>query len=159
MTTRKRKTAQRAGNAYLAAQMEHDLSAIRRALRKPLEAEYAKGGLTVPQKAVMHAVVGSQGISLKDLSRQVSLAHSTVSGIVDRLEKRGMIERRPDPADGRISRIHPSAEVAGFLRERMPALAAGPLDAALRRATEAEGVVMAKALRRLRELLEAEAER
>lgn len=156
MTARKHKTPEQSEIAILASRMERDLSAIRRALRKPLEAEFAKGELTMPQKAVMQTVVFSQGISLKDLSRQVSLAHSTVSGIVDRLEKRGMVERRPDPADGRISRIHASAPVAAFLRDRMPALAAGPLEAALTRATETERDLLAKALRRLRELLEAE---
>ena len=136
--------------------MERDFSAIRHALRKPLDAEFARGELTVPQKAVMQAVVGSRGISLKDLSRQLSLAHSTVSGIVDRLEKRGMIERRPDTADGRISRIHPSAQVAAFLRNRMPVLAAGPIEAALRRTTNPERAMLAHALRRLCELLENE---
>lgn len=156
MTARKHKTPEQSEIAILASRMERDLSAIRRVLRKPLEAEFAKGELTMPQKAVMQAVVASQGISLKDLSRQVSLAHSTVSGIVDRLEKRGMVERRTDPADGRISRIHASAPVAAFLRDRMPALAAGPLEAALTRATETERDLLAKALRRLRELLEAE---
>jgi len=134
--------------------MERDLSAIRRALRKPLEAEVAQGEVTVPQKAVMHIVVANEGISLKDLSRQVSLAHSTVSGIVDRLEKRGMIERRPDPADGRVSRIYPSAEVSAFVREKIPALAAGPLYAALERASHAERISIAAALARLRALLE-----
>lgn len=156
MTTRKRNPPHGTDIGALASQIEGDLSAIRRALRKPLEAEFAKGELTMPQKAVMQFVVGSQGVSLKDLSRQVSLAHSTVSGIVDRLEKRGMVERRTDPADGRISRIHASAPVAAFLRDRMPALAAGPLEAALTRATETERDLLAKALRRLRELLEAE---
>lgn len=156
MVAGKRKTQQRVGISKIAAQMERDFSAIRRALRKPLDAEFAKGELTMPQKAVMQAVVGSHGISLKYLSRQLSLAHSTVSGIVDRLEKRGMIERRPDPADGRISQIHPSAEVAAFLRDRMPVLAAGPLEAALRRTTDAERAMLAGALRRLRELLESE---
>ena len=134
--------------------MERDLSAIRRALRKPLEAEVAQGEVTVPQKAVMHIVVANEGISLKDLSRQVSLAHSTVSGIVDRLEKRGMIERRPDPADGRVSRIYPSAEVSAFVREKIPALATGPLYAALERASHAERISIAAALARLRALLE-----
>lgn len=153
---RKRKSPQRTEIGALAEHMERDLRAIRRALRKPLEAEFAKGELTMPQKAVMHAVVGGGGISLKDLSRKVSLAHSTVSGIVDRLEKRGMIERRPDSVDGRISRIHASADVAAFLRDKMPALVTGPLDAALRRSTDAERALLAKAVRRLRELLEAE---
>lgn len=138
----------------LARQMEQDLSSIRRALRKPLEAEVSGGKLTAPQMAVMHFVVNQPGISLKDLSRKVSLAHSTVSGIVDRLEKRGMILRRPDPADGRTSCIHPSAEVDDFVRNKIPILASGPLKAALERATIEERAAIGLALRRLRELLE-----
>jgi DNA-binding MarR family transcriptional regulator len=137
-----------------AQRVERDLSAIRRALRKPLEAEIVRGELTVPQAAAMQIVVRQPGISLKDLSREVSLAHSTVSGIVDRLEKRGLIERRPDSADGRVSCIYPSAPVMEFVRERIPVLASGPLAAALLRASDEERAGIEKALRRLRELLE-----
>jgi DNA-binding MarR family transcriptional regulator len=99
-------------------------------------------------------VVRSDGISLKDLSQAVSLAHSTVSGIVDRLEKRGMIERRTDETDGRISRIYPTAAVSEFVRDQIPALTRGPLESALERATEAERTEISRALERLRELLE-----
>lgn len=134
--------------------MERDLRAIRRTLHRPFEEEIAKGGLTVPQKAVMQVIVGRDGISLKDLSSAVSLAHSTVSGIVDRLEKRGMIERRPDPRDGRVSSIHASAPVTKFVREKIPELSRGPLAKALERATADERKRIGSALRRLRELLE-----
>jgi DNA-binding MarR family transcriptional regulator len=142
--------------AEQAEQMERDLGSIRRALRRPLEVEVARGNLTVPQIGVMQVVVRSHGISLKDLSQAVSLAHSTVSGIVDRLEKRGIIERRPDETDGRISRIYPTAVVSEFVRERIPALARGPLEDALERATETERANISFAFRRLRELLEAD---
>ena len=134
--------------------MERDLGAIRHSMRKPLEAEVAQGDLTVPQKAVMHLVVRHHGISLKDLSRQLSLAHSTMSGIVDRLEKRGLIERRSSQHDGRVSCIYPSPDVANFVRDRIPALARGPLQVAMQRATAAERDMIESALRRLRELLE-----
>jgi DNA-binding MarR family transcriptional regulator len=137
-----------------ARRIERDLSGIRRALRKPLEAEVARGGLTVPQAAAMQTVVAHKGISLKDLSRKVSLAHSTVSGIADRLEKRGMIERRPDPVDGRVSRIYPTAVVMEFVRDRIPELTSGPLGRALARATPEERWAIEHALRHLRELLE-----
>lgn len=143
--------------AKVAAQaeaMERDLSAIRRALRQPLEVEIAGGGLTVPQTLVMRAIVHQQGISLKELSKQVSLAHSTVSGIVDRLEKRSMIERRPDQADGRVCRIYPSVEVVNFVREQIPMLSRRPLQAALERATIGERVAIGEAVKRLRELVE-----
>lgn len=140
--------------ALLAQRLERDLSVIRRALRKQLEAEVARGELTVPQAATMRVVVHDPGISLKDLSRQVSLAHSTVSGIIDRLQKRGLIERRPDPVDGRISRIYPAAPVVEFVRDRLPLLTSGPLEGALLRATQQERSEIVRALHRLRELLE-----
>jgi DNA-binding MarR family transcriptional regulator len=145
------------GNPSAAArleQMERNLNRIRRAMRKPLEALEAAENVTLPQRAVMQAVVRDRGISLKDLSREVSLAHSTVSGIVDRLEKRGIVQRRPDPEDGRMARIYPTAAVDAFVRERVPALARGPLETALERATGREREEISRALKRLRELLE-----
>jgi len=142
--------------AAQAERVEQDLGAIRRALRKPLESAVAQGGLTVPQTAVMRIVVRQPGIVLRDLSHAVNLAHSTVSGIVDRLEKRGMIERRPDPEDGRTSRIFPTPIVQEFVREQIPRLSRGPLESALTRAKPAERTAIVDAIRRLRDLLEPE---
>lgn len=140
--------------AAQAEQMEKDLGRIRQAVRKQLEAEFEKGDLTVPQKAAMGVIVRNQGVSLKDLSRELSLAHSTVSGIVDRLEKKGMVERRPDANDGRVSEIHPTTVVTDFLKEQVPLLTRGPLEDALLRATAEERAAIGRSLSRLRELLE-----
>lgn len=140
----------------MAEAMEKDLGAIRRALRKPLESEVAKGELTLPQTAAMRVIVRQPGIVLRDLSREVSLAHSTVSGIIDRLEMRGMIERRADPDDGRTSHLYPTAAVTEFVREQIPRLSRGPLEFALARAKPAERAEIGRALLRLRELLEEE---
>jgi DNA-binding MarR family transcriptional regulator len=134
-------------------QIEQDLGNIRRALRRPLEAEVAKGELTAPQTAVMREVVRSEGISLRDLSRAVSLAHSTVSGIVDRLEKRGLVERRVDANDGRVSCVYPTAPVSEFVQKRLLSLTREPLTSALQRATPEERTRITAALRLLRELL------
>jgi DNA-binding MarR family transcriptional regulator len=134
--------------------MEQDLGAIRQAMRRPLDAAVAKGELTAPQTVVMREVIRSEGINLRDLSRAVSLAHSTVSGIIDRLEKRGLIERHLDPNDGRVSCIYSTAPVRKFVRERIPKLNRGPLLAALARASEKERNSIGAALCRLRELLE-----
>jgi DNA-binding MarR family transcriptional regulator len=104
----------------LAQEVDEHLSVIRQKLREPLETEFARGGLTGPQRMVMQALVQSHGLSLKQLSAQVSLAHSTVSGIVDRSQARGMVSRRKDEADGRETVIGPSLEVREFLANRMP---------------------------------------
>lgn len=122
----------------LAQRLELQLQAIRRRLRQSLEAEFARGNLTGPQQLVMAAVVRSDGLSLKQLSERVSLAHSTVSGIVDRLEKRGMVKRRVHPSDRRVTQIAPSSMVDQFVKNRMPELTLHPLVAALRNASPAE---------------------
>jgi DNA-binding MarR family transcriptional regulator len=153
MSKNSRKASQQI--ASLAEQMDRDLAAIRRALRRPLEIEIARGELTVPQTAVMRVVVRQPGVSLKNLSRQISLAHSTVSGIVDRLEKQGMLTRKSDPSDGRATCIHPSRPVVEFVSNQLPVLSQGPLQNALDRAAPAERDAIAKALNRLRQLLEA----
>jgi DNA-binding MarR family transcriptional regulator len=153
MNSRNRQKAANSDGTQV-ARIESDLRAIQRALRKPIEAQVARGGLTLPQTAVMHEVIAHSGISLKQLSKRLSLAHSTVSGIVDRLKKRGMIERRPDKNDGRISSIFPTAVVSKFVREELPALTRGPLQVALQHSAPAECEQIERALRRLRELLE-----
>ena len=133
--------------------MDRDLSAIRRALRKPLNAEVARGELTIPQTAVMRIVVRTPGIRLSDLSKEVSLAHSTVSGIVDRLVKRGLVKRVPDEVDRRIMRVRPTELVDTWIEQQLPALKLGPLQAALQRANPEERDGLVKAVSRLRKLL------
>ena len=138
----------------LAQEVDQHLSFIRQRLREPLETEFARGGLTGPQRMVMQALVQSEGLSLKQLSRQVSLAHSTVSGIVDRLQARGMVGRRKDESDGRATVIAPSSEVRDFLANRMPELAMSPLTEALRDATDSEKATVLRGLKTLRALVE-----
>jgi DNA-binding MarR family transcriptional regulator len=138
----------------LAQEVDQHLSIIRQRLREPLETEFARGGLTGPQRMVMQALVQSEGLSLKQLSAQVSMAHSTVSGIVDRLQARGMVVRSRDEADGRATVIAPSAPVRDFLANRMPELAISPLTKALRGASDSEQATVLRGLRKLRALIE-----
>jgi DNA-binding MarR family transcriptional regulator len=136
-----------------AQEVEQHLRAIRQWLRRPLENEIARANLTGPQTSVMQALVQSGGMSLKDLSNAVGLAHSTVSGIVDRLEKRGLVKRQADAADRRSCRIVPSAAVQSYVRDTLPTLALPPLARALARAVPAERAQILAGLRALRRLL------
>jgi DNA-binding MarR family transcriptional regulator len=142
--------------AAAAMELERDLRAVRQILRRPLEAEIARGRLTGPQQSAMQALVQSGAMSLKDLSRELGLAHSTVSGIVDRLQSRGLVEREPDHADRRISKITASDLVREYVRKTIPALETNPLAQALRSATPSERKQVREGVRILRELLERE---
>jgi DNA-binding MarR family transcriptional regulator len=137
----------------LAQQTERQLNIIQRGMRQRLQAEFARGNLTGPQRLVMSALVRTQGLSLKQLSEAVSLAHSTVSGIADRLEKQGLIERQTHPTDRRITLLVASPPVREFLDTRMPELALHPLLEALRHATPTELRAITKGLDTLSKLL------
>jgi DNA-binding MarR family transcriptional regulator len=143
--------------AGLAREIDADLRAIRLILRRPLEADIARGALTGPQQNAMRALLVSGGMSLKDLSRELGLAHSTASGIVDRLEKRGLVSRETAPDDLRFTRIVVTDQVRDYVRHIMPALELHPLDQVLRSASPAERAKIAEGVRALRSLLEASA--
>lgn len=49
----------------------------------------------------------------RPMSRLATVLHcepSNVTGLVDRLERRGLVERRPDPQDRRVKQIAPTQE-------------------------------------------------
>jgi DNA-binding MarR family transcriptional regulator len=122
-------------------------------MRQRLQAEFARGNLTGPQRLVMSVLVRTQGLSLKQLSEAVSLAHSTVSGIVDRLEKQGLIERQTHPTDRRITLLVASPPVREFMETRMPELALHPLLEALSQASPTERRAITQGLNTLSQLL------
>ncbi|MDD3953363.1 MAG: MarR family winged helix-turn-helix transcriptional regulator [Lentisphaeria bacterium] len=57
--------------------------------------------ITTPQMVCLSVVSESQGITLSKLADSVSLCASTVTGIVDRLEARGLVRRRRASNDRR----------------------------------------------------------
>ncbi|MET9102571.1 MarR family winged helix-turn-helix transcriptional regulator [Streptomyces antibioticus] len=64
------------------------------------------------EAAADHALTGAQArllsllslepLPMRKLARKLRCEPSNVTGIVDRLESRGLVERRPDPADRRV---------------------------------------------------------
>jgi DNA-binding MarR family transcriptional regulator len=130
--------------------------AIRLILKRPIVEAIAAGGLTAPQVGVLRALVlaGGEGLSLKDLSSQLGLAHSTVSGIVDRLERRGLARRVADEADRRVTRIVPSDEVRSYVKSGAALHHPTPLVEGLCRASTEERSRIKDGLETLRRLLE-----
>lgn len=48
--------------------------------------------------------------SIRDLRRTFGLRPSTLTAVVDRLERQGLVERRPNPADRRSLLVEPTAK-------------------------------------------------
>ncbi len=58
-------------------------------------------GLTPAQFDVVAALGASSGVTLRQLSELTLITKGTLTGVVDRLERRQLLRRRADPADGR----------------------------------------------------------
>lgn len=82
------------------------LSAANRRVQRWIEAEMP-GGLTSAQSGVLF-VLGHKGdgAAIGEVAEALNTAPSAMSGLIDRMERAGLVERRADPADGRGQRIH-----------------------------------------------------
>src|SRR3954466_10023073 len=58
-------------------------------------------GITGPQRLVLRLVGRFPGITAGNLAHILHVHPSTLTGVLKRLEKRGLLERKSDPLDGR----------------------------------------------------------
>lgn len=61
-------------------------------------------GLT-PQQANLLCLLIDEPVGMTDISELLHLGRSSLTGLVDRVERRGLVERIPDDRDGRACRI------------------------------------------------------
>jgi DNA-binding MarR family transcriptional regulator len=92
---------------------------LRRHLVRGSRAELARSGLTAAQVSVISLLGTNGAMTLGELSRELELSHSTVSGIVDRLQAKDLVDRKPSPDDRRYVQISLAQHVAS----QAPALA------------------------------------
>ncbi len=97
--------AGRYGTAANAAEVVNNLRRLFKAIQEYSKAILRQTGLSAPQVWVLSVLEGAPGLSLNDLSERIFAHPSTVSGIIDRLEERGVVRRERDPDDGRGVRL------------------------------------------------------
>lgn len=93
-------------------------------------------------------------MALGELAAGMGSGHSTVSGIVDRLERAGLVKRSLREDDRRYARIELAPEVLPFLKNELPARRAGPLFAVAEKAKEGEWADVVRGVQVLKRLLD-----
>ncbi|MCP3821218.1 MarR family transcriptional regulator [Streptomyces sp. A3M-1-3] len=68
-----------------------------------------KHQLTGAQARVL-GLLSIEPLPMRRIAQKLKCEPSNVTGIIDRLEARGLVERRPDPADRRVKLAAPTAE-------------------------------------------------
>lgn len=104
------------------------------------------GGFTLPQFDVLNQLARQpDGMTFVDLSRQLLVTAGNLTGIVDRLERDGLVLREPHPADRRAYRLTLTARGEKAVAEAVPLHHAA--------ITRLLGTLPARDLERLRDLL------
>jgi DNA-binding MarR family transcriptional regulator len=85
---------------------------IVKSIRRLVRAEYLDSqkmskqfGLTGPQSLVLRLLNKKGALSSADLSRRMYVSPSNITGIIDRLEKKGLVERTRKQGDRRVALI------------------------------------------------------
>jgi len=92
----------------------HDVA---RLIRVDADKRARAHGMTRAQWGILIWLERQPGLSQKELAEILDVEPITVARLIDRLETRGMVERRPDPKDRRIWRLHLCAPAFSVLRE------------------------------------------
>jgi MarR family transcriptional regulator, transcriptional regulator for hemolysin len=117
------------------------------AMRRALDGQLAPHGLTAPQWSLLARIATQGGLTQVALGELSLFDRATTTGILARLEARGLISRRTHPDDPRAKAVHLTPAGAS-LYARLPGLAE-------RVNTQASQGIGASDRRRLVELLEA----
>lgn len=79
--------------------------------------EIGRYDLTPPQFSVLAFLWQQDGLTQTELSDKTQIDRTTLGGLIDRLEKQGMVERRPHPQDRRAHLIYLTAKASGLSNE------------------------------------------
>ncbi len=77
-----------------------------RSMRKALDNKFAEKGVTATQFMVLDTLKGQGGLPLSEIGKKIYLDKPAITGLADRLEKDGFVERRRSSHDRRVIRLH-----------------------------------------------------
>jgi DNA-binding MarR family transcriptional regulator len=77
------------------------LGSAARSMQKHYNSRCAEFGITIAQSFILFALLASDGLNPKTMAEQLEIDGSAITGLLDRLEKEGLVERKADPKDRR----------------------------------------------------------
>jgi DNA-binding MarR family transcriptional regulator len=87
-------------------------------LRRRLKETYDTEGLTPSQTSVLSRLSKDGPASTSDLAAAERVRHQSMASTLGALEERGLIQRRPDPEDGRRQLVSLSEASRAFLDDK-----------------------------------------
>ena len=140
-------------NYPIIEELNTDLRAIIQAVEVYSHTTFRHSGITGPQLSVLETFKHRSTANAVDVARQVHLSMATLSGIIARLEQRGLIERARSDQDRRKTDIRLTSAGRHLLATAPPLLDPAFIEAFVHRLPNWEQQMILSALKRLVALL------
>jgi DNA-binding MarR family transcriptional regulator len=114
-----------------------------------------KFGITGPQLWALKTISQNESLSLSDLGKRMYLHPSTITGVIDRLEKKRYVARIRDQVDRRVIYVQLTAE-GKRLAKRAPNPAQGKMIYGLKNLKRRELNIIYNSAQKLVEIMEAQ---
>src|SRR3954451_15181943 len=88
---------------------------VTRLMRKLFDRRAARFGLTRAQWRALKRVHHGEGITQNELAEYLEMEPIAIGRVIDRLQKAAFVERRADPQDRRVWRLHLLPKAHGVL--------------------------------------------
>ena len=94
-------------DVYLAKLALYELTSFHDAMEDAFDIHFAKYGLSSPKFKVLINLymAGDRGLIQSELGTKLHVSRANITGLVERLEKEGLVVRNNDPTDKRVYRV------------------------------------------------------
>lgn len=127
----------------------HDVA---HALRMTIDRAVEPHNLTRAKWLALGILSRREGLTQAELANELELGAATVGRLVERLEARGFVERKPDPVDARVKRLFVKNEARSEL-DALEKVSADVRKSALKGISSDEQATLAQLLRRMKQNL------
>lgn len=129
------------------------LKSIMNMIHKNMEDQFRELNITGPQGIIIGILMRHGEMKISDLSQKLGLSNSTVSGIIDRLEKQGMVVRVRSKDDRRVVYVKIADDFKKNAKEVFSRVEK-KFESMMNKATDEEHDAIVKGLNTLKKLIE-----
>lgn len=97
--------------------LEFLINDVARLMRREYDRRVRDMNLTRSQWWVLVNLIRFDGCNQTELAEELDIGKVALGGLLDRLEAKGWIERRPDPADRRAKRVYLTEDVRPLIKQ------------------------------------------
>ena len=130
------------------------ISDVARLMRTAFDRRVRRLGLTRSQWLVINRLHRHPGVTQSELAEMLEVEKATAGRMVDRMENKGWVARRPDASDRRVNRLHLTEE-ADLIQLQLAQIADRTVDDALALLSAYEREQFSEWMRRVKRQLQA----